>query len=539
MNLLDLLRSESNLSMSRLFVLAGIAAVSNMLILVIINIAITDAANQEDSVWEAALFIIVISIYCISQRHVMVTAISEIELVLEKIRVRVADKIRRCDLQPLEEIGRSTIYSGVQQQTTIISQCAIVLVLGMQFGLLTVFTGIYIAWLSIPAILLTATSTTGVIIFFLHRGRKLKINILETVKRENALFDSLENFLDGFKEVKLNTDRSNDLFARFQEISNSATSLKVQTQSSISSQFIISQITFYAMVAVVVFIVPQMSPTFSESITKTATAILFLIGPISGLVSAIPNLTSANAACESILKLESLLEETAKKEITASTPLEGFKEITFENVVFSYQDRKSGLPFSVGPINLTVKAGEILFISGGNGTGKSTLMKLLTGLYHPAQGVIRLDGVPLTNSTRDEYQTLFSAIFADYHLFDKLYGLSDVARHRVDELLSYLELTNKVKVEDASFDTLELSGGQRKRLALLVSLLEDRPICVYDEVAADQDPAFRKRYYEEILPALKQQGKTLVVVTHDDRYYSVADHLLKMDSGRIVKYDGE
>lgn len=539
MNLLDLIRSESNLSIPRLSALAGIAAISNMLILVIINIAITDAANEQDSVWEAALFVIVISIYCISQRHVMVTAISEIELVLEKIRIRIAAKIRRCDLQPLEEIGRSAIYSSVQQQTTIISQCAIVLVLGMQFGLLTIFTGLYIAWLSVPAILLTATSTTGVIIYFLHRGRQLKINILETVKRENALFDSLTNFLDGFKEVKLNTDRSNDLFSRFQEISNSATSLKVETQSSISSQFIISQVAFYSMVAVVVFIVPQMSPTFSESITKTATAILFLIGPISGLVSAIPSLTSANAACESILKLESLLEETAKKEMTVPVSLVEFKEICFENVVFTYQDRKSGQPFSVGPINLNIRAGEILFISGGNGTGKSTLMKLLTGLYHPAQGVISLDGVPLNNSSRDEYQTLFSAIFADYHLFDRLYGLSNVGAGKVEEMLEYLELTDKVTIDDSGFDTLELSGGQRKRLALLVSLLEDRPICVYDEVAADQDPAFRKRYYEEILPALKQQGKTLIVVTHDDRYFSAADHLLKMDSGRIVKYDGE
>ncbi|MFT4749173.1 MAG: putative ATP-binding cassette transporter [Pseudohongiellaceae bacterium] len=537
MKLLELLRSESNLSTPKLSVIAGIAAISNMLILVIINIAITDAANKEESVWEAVLFVFVISIYCVAQHHVMVTAISEIELVLEKIRIRIADKIRRCDLQSLEEIGRSAIYSGVQQQTTIISQCAIVLVLGIQFGLLTFFTGLYIAWLSIPAILLTATTTTGVIVFFLRRGRQLKINILETVERENALFDSLTDFLSGFKEVKLNRGRSNDLFNRFQEISNSATSLKVETQSRISTQFIISQITFYIMVAAVVFIVPQFSPSFSESITKTATAILFLIGPISGLVSAIPNLSSANAACESISRLEAQLEEEAKKEMTTLAPLVEFKEITFENVVFTYRDRKSGQPFSVGPINLNIKAGEILFISGGNGTGKSTLMKLLTGLYNPTQGVISLDGVPLNNSSRGEYRTLFSAIFADYHLFDRLYGLSNVGSAKVEEMLKYLELTDKVTIDDSGFDTLELSGGQRKRLALLVSLLEDRPICVYDEVAADQDPTFRKRYYEEILPSLKQQGKALIVVTHDDRYFSVADHLLKMDSGRIVKYD--
>jgi len=539
LNLLGLLRSESSLSIPRLAVLAGIAAISNMLILVIINIAITDAANQEDSVWEAALFVVVILIYGTAQRHVMVTAISEIEMALEKIRIRIADKIRRCDLQPLEEIGRSTIYSGVQQQTTTISQSAIILVLGMQFGLLTIFTGLYIAWLSIPAILLTAVSTAGVIVFFLHRGRQLKINLLETVSRENALFDSLTNFLDGFKEVKLNTKRSNDLFCRFQEISNSATSLKVETQSSISSQFIISQIAFYSMVAIVVFVVPQITPAFSETITKTATAILFLIGPISGLVSAIPSLTSANAACESILNLESLLEETAETQTIKPALITEFKEICFDGVVFAYQDRKSGQPFSLGPINLKIKSGEILFISGGNGTGKSTLMKLLTGLYRPVQGVISLDGVALNNSSRDAYQTLFTAIFADYHLFDRLYGLYETEPKRIEQMIEYLGLTNKITIDGCGFNTLELSGGQKKRVALLVSILEDRPICVYDEVAADQDPAFRKRYYEEILPALKQQGKTVIAVTHDDSYFSAADHLLKMDSGRIVKNDGE
>jgi len=510
-----------------------------MLILVIINIAITDAANLKDSAWEAALFVIVISIYCVAQRHVMITAIGEIEMVLEKIRVRIADKIRRCDLQPIEEIGRATIYSSVQQQTSTISQCAIILILGIQFGLLTVFTGLYIAWLSIPAILLTAASTIGVVIFFLYRGRLLKINLLETLRRENALFDSLTNFLDGFKEVKLNSDRSDDLFSRFQEISTSATSLKVETQSGISAQFIISQVAFYSMVAVVVFVVPQMSSTFSESITKTATAILFLIGPISGLVSSIPSLTSANAACENILQLESLLEETAEKQTIKPVSITEFKEISFENVVFTYHDRKSGKPFSIGPINLKIKSGEIVFVSGGNGTGKSTFMKLLTGLYYPVDGVICLDGEPLDYSSRIAYQTLFSAIFVDYHLFDRLYGLFNAEPERINQLIEYLELNGKISVNDYEFDTLELSGGQRKRLALLVSLLEDRPICVYDEVAADQDPAFRKRYYEEILPALKQQGKTVIAVTHDDRYFSVADHLLKMDSGRIVEIDKE
>jgi putative ATP-binding cassette transporter len=134
----------------------------------------------------------------------------------------------------------------------------------------------------------------------------------------------------------------------------------------------------------------------------------------------------------------------------------------------------------------------------------------------------------------EKYRSLFSGIYTDYHLFDRLYGLSQVDPEKITEMIEYLELEGKVKIIDSEFDTLELSGGQRKRLALLVSLLEDRPICVYDEVAADQDPEFRRKYYEEILPALKARGKTIIAITHDDKYFSMADRLLKMESGRIV-----
>ena len=537
MNVFELIRTESTVSIPRLLFLAGVAGVSNALVLAIINSAISDATDQQRSAQKAVLFVIVITIYFVAQRHVMITAISEIEKVLKRIRVRIADKIRHCDLRPLEEIGRSTIYSSVQKETTTISQSAVNLILGVQFALLVFFTALYIAWLSLPAFILTAASTIGVALFFLKRGRQLKINLHQTLDRENALFDSLTDFLEGIKEVRLNTARSNDLFNRFKETADSASSMKIETQSDISSQFIISQIAFYAMVAIVVFIVPQVSPTFSETIVKTATAILFLIGPISGLVGTIPNLANANAACENILKLESLLEATAQKQLRKPVALTEFKEISFENVVFTYQDENLRQPFSVGPINLKIKAGELLFISGGNGTGKSTLLKLLTALYHPMQGVICLDGEPLDESRFESYQTLFSAIFADYHLFSRLYGLSDVEPDKIEQMIEYLELSGKTSIVDSEFQTLELSGGQRKRLALLVSLLEDRPICVYDEVAADQDPIFRKKYYEEILPALQKQGKTVVVVTHDDKYFSAADHLLKMESGRIVNND--
>jgi ABC-type bacteriocin/lantibiotic exporter with double-glycine peptidase domain len=172
-------------------------------------------------------------------------------------------------------------------------------------------------------------------------------------------------------------------------------------------------------------------------------------------------------------------------------------------------------------------------VRGGNGTGKSTLLKLLTALYLPQSGSLRLDGQMINNENREEYLSLFAAIFSDFHLFRRLYGIRAVSPQQVEDLLELLDLTGKTHLVDGELDTLDLSGGQRKRLALLVSFLEDRPIFVFDEWAADQDPLFRRKFYEELLPMLKERGKTIIAVTHDDRYFEVADRLLVMREGRL------
>jgi len=174
-----------------------------------------------------------------------------------------------------------------------------------------------------------------------------------------------------------------------------------------------------------------------------------------------------------------------------------------------------------------------LFRIGGTGSGKSTLMKTLVGLYHPTSGAIVMDGTLITAETAAWYRSHFTVIFSDYHLFDRLYGFEHVSPTRVNELLKLMQIEDKTAFEDGRFTTLELSSGQRKRLALVVALLEDRPILVLDEWAADQDPPFRKFFYEQILADLKRQGKTVIAVTHDDRYFAVADRIVKMEYGQL------
>jgi putative ATP-binding cassette transporter len=101
-----------------------------------------------------------------------------------------------------------------------------------------------------------------------------------------------------------------------------------------------------------------------------------------------------------------------------------------------------------------------------------------------------------------------------------------------------LGLANVVTIKNQRFSTTTaLSSGQRRRLALLVVLLEDRPLCIFDEWAADQDPAFKRTFYYQILPALRAKQKAVVVISHDDRYFDVADRILVLEDGKLARVE--
>ena len=214
-----------------------------------------------------------------------------------------------------------------------------------------------------------------------------------------------------------------------------------------------------------------------------------------------------------------------------------FEPIELRGVTHSYQHEKDDSQFVLGPVDLTFRPGELVFIVGGNGSGKSTLAKIITGLYPPEKGNVFFNGCPVTNANRDDFRQLFSAVFSDFHLFDSLLGLRAVSLdHRAKDYLEQFHLDHKVEIRDGRLSTVDLSQGQRKRLALLTAYLEDRPFFLFDEWASDQDPQFKDIFYTQLLPELKARGKAVVAITHDDRYFVFADRVIKLDYGRLA-YD--
>jgi putative ATP-binding cassette transporter len=249
-------------------------------------------------------------------------------------------------------------------------------------------------------------------------------------------------------------------------------------------------------------------------------------------------LSRANVALNKIetLGLTLASQETEQRlALPASTETETPPpSLELRGVTHAYHRERENSSFTLGPINFTFESGELIFLTGGNGSGKTTLIKLITGLYLPEAGEVRLDGQPVTPATLENYRQHFATVFSDFYLFESLLGVdSPEVDARALEYLKQLHLDHKVQIRDGALSTTALSQGQRKRLALLVAYLEDRPFYVFDEWAADQDPHFKDIFYYQILPALKARGKTVIVISHDDRYYPVADRVIKLENGSI------
>lgn len=540
MNFLDLIKVESEAIMNRIMIYATISGLANASLLAIINAAAGSVSYNELNFRYLLMFIVALAINILTQRYLFDKSSSIIEQIVHGIRVRLTGKIRRAELVDLDAIGKAEIYNRMTQQTSEISQSAGVIIAALQSAIMVSFSVLYLATLSLWAFALTILIVVIGISIYLSKEKFIIQFIYKTNASEVKLLTSITHLLDGFKEVKLSKDRSNDLANHISSVASEVRGHRVQTERLYNWNYIFAQSFFYVLVAVMVFILPRFIEVYADSVTEIAAVILFIIGPLSTVVSGFPAYTKANIAVLDINDLEKNLDhlngrphqfdETVQKHIAA------FSTVSLQSVEFSYYDVQKDALFKTGPIELTLKKGETLFIVGGNGSGKSTLLKLLTGLYTPEKGKIKVDNTVICPENVQEYRELFSAIFSDFHLFDRLYGINDWSKDQIDSLIKEFQLEDKTSFKDGVFTNLNLSTGQKKRIAMIVALLENRPICVFDEWAADQDPEFRRYFYYELIPKLKQTGKTIIIVSHDDQYFNTADRIMKMDYGQLSAY---
>jgi putative pyoverdin transport system ATP-binding/permease protein len=540
MSFIQLVQREMQGSLPRLLFMSGLGGISTAAVLAAINAGVQSVNNgHKPSLWAATLFLVALFLFMKTQAYVTITATAEIEGIIHRLRLRIMDQIRHSELLALDNIGLARIVASVTGDTQILTQASNMLCFTVQGAVLIFFVSIYVAYLSLAAFLLTFVIVLGAGVMFHMKNQRLSAQKAESAAWERRLFDRLTDFLDGFKEVRLNSARSAELFEDAVDVSRVAANIKIRTQAETFKMIVNSQTSMYVLLGAVVFVAPTLSDSLGGSaISKATTALLFVVGACFGLVQSIPILLNANAAASRIEELETTLRaagSTAAKEITIP---KRFETIEMRDITFRYVDKFSDAAFKIGPIDFTLQPGELVFITGGNGSGKSTFLRVLSGLYPPNCGEITLDGMRVDDHNRDSYRGLMSAIFFDYHLFQRLYGIPEGGASELERLLAQFRLSDKTGLVNGEFRTLDLSGGQRRRLALIVSLLEKRPILLLDEWTAEQDPEFRRKFYDELLPDLMAAGATIVVITHDDRYLdelTLRARRVRMDEGRIVE----
>lgn len=540
MSFLQLVQREMQGSLPRLLFMSALGGISTAAVLASINAGVQSVNNgHKPSLWAATLFLVALFLFMKTQEYVTITATAEIEGIIHRLRLRIMDQIRRSELLALDDIGRARIVAAVAGDTQVLTQASNMLCFTVQGAVLIFFVSIYVAYLSLAAFLMTFVIVLGAAIIFHMKNRRLSTQKAESAAWERRLFDRLTDFLDGFKEIRLNRARSAELFEDATDVSRVAANIKIRTQAETFKMIVNSQISMYVLLGAVVFVVPNLSDSLGgSSISKATTALLFVVGACFGLVQSIPILLNANAAANRIEELETALKAAGPTEAKEIAIPKRFEKVEMRDVTFRYVDKFSDAAFKIGPINFTLQPGELVFITGGNGSGKSTFLRVLAGLYPPNSGDIQLDGVRIDDDNRDTYRAMMSAIFFDYHLFRRLYGIPEGGPGELGRLLAQFRLADKTGLVDGEFRTLDLSGGQRRRLALIVSLLEKRPILLLDEWTAEQDPEFRRKFYDELLPELLRAGATIVVITHDDRYLdelTLPARRVRMDEGRIVE----
>lgn len=403
---------------------------------------------------------------------------------------------------------------------------------------------LYLAILSWPIFLITAAAIViGTAVQAYARTRGVA-GFAAARDAEDELQKSYRAIAEGAKELRINRPRRMRVFARqLQGTADQIAATQVRSINIFVTARAFGTALFFVVIGLTLALRTLVWPDSDPAVTSGfVLVLLFMRGPVEQIVSVLPSLGRAQVALRRIADLSDqfstpephlLLDPTRADEAQGGAIADGFRSIELCGATYAFPAAGDGTPFALGPIDLTIRRGEIVFIVGENGCGKTTLVKLLLGLYAPQGGQLLLNGAPVTPEGRDDYRQHFTTVFTDYYLFEDLLTACGAVPGDAERYLERLEVAHKVSVKDGVFSTTDLSTGQRKRLALLNAWIEGRPVLVFDEWAADQDPTFRRIFYTELLPDLQRIGKTIIVISHDDRYFDAADTLVRLKAGRI------
>jgi cyclic peptide transporter len=472
-------------------------------------------------------------------RKIVQTRLTQLTFqIVYDLRMRLMEKICLTSYQRFEKLNRGRVFATLNDDTGQIANSANIFV-----GLITSIITAICAFIYLFTIAFWATALTLVMVVVIATlygivSGKARALFEDARDTRNVYMSLLNGLLDGFKELSLRHNKKKQYKDDVDETSDRFSKKMSYAIIRFINAFLIGESLLLVILGGVSFAIPRLFPDVTTfTLMSFIMILLYLIGPVNVILNSIPAIVQIRVSWNRVKEFEKDIPANIDpQEIRVIEPEKNeIERIVAKGIVFKYESEDEEEPFTIGPLDFEAKRGEITFIIGGNGSGKTTLAKLLTGLYLPEEGYIQIEGKEIEKKQLGEY---FSTVFSGFHLFEKLYDVDVSKKEKVAEnYIKLLHLQDKVEIKENSFSTIDLSGGQRKRLALLQCYLEDAPIYLFDEVAADQDPEFRKFFYRNLLMRMKEDGKIVIAITHDDHYFDVADRVIKMDMGKIETVD--
>jgi len=535
-----LMRVSKNIRYPRMLIAIAVGAgiisgLSNTGLLAVINSTLsgTSGASMSRAIWAfvGLCLVLPLSRFC---SHVLLIGFTE--RAMSDLRLQLCRQILGTRLRTLEELGSHRLLGTLTSDVpTIASALTVMPHLCMHLAI-TIGCFAYLAYLSWVVFIGTVIFlAVAVITYQIPLSRAFR-----HLKRGRDEWDVLLKYFhavtEGTKELQLHWHRRQEfLDDKLHHTTRRMERNNVRGNAIFVAASSWGHIMFFVLIGLLIFVLPTIQSVTLQTLTGYTLTLLYVIVPMEILVNRLPDI---GRAAVSVSKIEQLGISGANVTFQEREPERSYwQDLELVDVEHTYYLEKENRSFTLGPISLSFTMGELVFLTGGNGSGKTTLAKLLMGLYAPESGKIFIDGKTVTDETREAFRQSFSAIFSDYFLFESLLGVKGAeADMQAYNYLEELQLNHKVEVKDGVFSTTDLSAGQRKRLALLTAYMEDRPVYIFDEWAADQDPQFKETFYYQLLPELKSRGKLVIVISHDDRYYHVADRIIKLDYGK-VEYD--
>lgn len=484
----------------------------------------------------AIIFASIILLFILVRRALSLSIIRLSQTIFWDLRRQILSSVLHANYMQLSA-KKIEVHAAIVSDVNMLTSMSLSLISLFTSSILAFVTLIYLASISFVLFLITLViSIAGCVIYYY--GSILNKERFEHVRKlENSFLRYMHDILNGFKEIYMEPGKGRVIFEdKIEVIAEDAYETNITAFTASLNNQITGQVLFYLLISLILLFLGHLFNIDAKDTVSFVFTLLFLLGAIETIMALLPALLRAKVASNRLIDLKNDLETIDGQD--KIMPLHCIQKseffgITVKGLEFRYKGE--GQEFCIGPVNFEVVKGETIFIYGGNGSGKTTFVHAMIGLYQTSAGEISLNDGLVTADNYPEYRTVFSTVFSDFYLFSELFGLSGPDMDKWSYYLRLFELEGKVKLENKCFSTTNLSMGQRKRLALIICLLENKPVLILDEWAADQDPYFRKKFYTEIIPLLKLEGTTIIAITHDDKYYHCADKLYKMNYGKLIE----